>query len=138
MDEIMDEALRHLLDGREVRLPFAFAGHVAADSEEASPVVESLLQVLDVPHPLLPDAKLVVITLGDGRLYGTTAGRMAHASGCPSCDEVWADYRGQIEALDDDGAMITGGYTMESSQGPVMILLDARDMPDEAFEDVDG
>ena len=128
----MDDVIEHLSDGEPVALPYAYAGHHPVDSEAASPVVAVVYAADPAGHPYRPDSPLLLAETEDGGIVAVAADRMAHLSDCERCAPIWPRYSQMVVGLPSDG-MITAGVEIDTPQGPGKLLIDAEDLPQEAF-----
>lgn len=130
----MSERLDHLMDGREVVAPFALAGHHPRESDGASPVLATvLLGDDDAPRHPYTDGGQVLGRFANDQLVIVATDRIAHTEPCDDCAAIWNRLRGALDGLPSDAA-ITGALEVETSEGVASLLVDAFDLPDEAFD----
>lgn len=131
----MNGTLDHLLDGREVVVPLALAGHYPRMSSAASPVVSEILlgEEETPPHPY-SGGGCVLARLATEQQVIVATERLAHRGACIECAPVWERLQAAFEGV-PDGASLTAGVEVLTDEGPALLVVDVFDLPNDFFED---
>lgn len=133
--------LDHLLNGKAtVQVPYLVAGHYPPSDAAASPIVETLVQVDNVPAHPLNGEKMVVVQLDDSdRRCALSVFRMAHQyDACMDehCRRTW-EHREAALAEAPNGASVSAVQLIKEAddERPELVLVvDADDVQDENVE----
>jgi hypothetical protein len=126
------EMVAHLTDGREVLVPYAWAGHYSRSSPKASPVVRTLLGK-GPAHPF-SGVQTVVVELVNGRTWVLNPELLAHHRSCEMCAPIWERLGARLDDIPVDG-MLFAAAELHLTSGPAFLLVDVEDLDGRSTED---
>ncbi|WP_350270820.1 hypothetical protein AAFP32_04515 [Brevibacterium sp. CBA3109] len=133
--EAVEEHIVHLL-GTKTEVPFLYAGHFDSDDVRATPLVDSLAWTgVGSLHPFNAKPLIQVSLEGDERVLFMAYDRVACVDNaeCMRCDQVWWHFQLEVNEVPDGASM--SGLMDVGLPGPVVV--EARDLPPEAFDESD-